>query len=43
MMSFDQIGQNEKKLTKVQQQNAALTDDVQRRISGQQVQQGQVG
>lgn len=36
------IAQNEKKMAKLQQQNATLTDDAQRRISGQQAQQGQV-
>ncbi|CAF3438912.1 unnamed protein product [Rotaria sp. Silwood1] len=35
------LGQNEKKLTKLQQQNAALTDNAQRRMAGQQFQQGQ--
>jgi len=36
------IGQHEKKLTKLQQQNATLADNEQRRLSGQQFQQGQV-
>ena len=35
--------QNEKKLAKLQQQNTTLTDDAQRRLTGQQAQQGQVG
>jgi hypothetical protein len=35
------IAQNEKKLTKLQQQNATLTDNAQRRLTGQQL-QGQV-
>lgn len=34
--------QNEKKLVKLQQQNAALADNAQRRAVGQQVQQNQV-
>ena len=42
IVSFVFIAQNEKKMTKLQQQNATLTDDAQRRISGQQAQQGQV-
>ncbi|CAF0721783.1 unnamed protein product [Adineta steineri] len=37
----EKLGQNEKKLNKVQQQNATLTDNVQRRMTGQQLQQGQ--
>jgi len=36
------IGQHEKKLTKLQQQNATLADNEQRRLTGQQFQQGQV-
>ena len=35
--------QNDKKLSKLQQQNATLTDNAQRRMTGQQLQQGQVG
>lgn len=42
IVPFIFLGQNEKKMAKLQQQNAALTDDAQRRISGQQAQQGQV-
>ena len=34
--------QNEKKLSKLQQQNATLSDNAQRRLTGQQLQQGQV-
>ena len=42
MHSFSYFeGQNEKKVSKLQQQNATLSDTAQRRISGQQ-QQGQV-
>ena len=36
------VAQNEKKLTKLQQQNATLTDNEQRRLTGQQLQQGPV-
>ncbi|CAF3018001.1 unnamed protein product [Rotaria sp. Silwood2] len=35
------LAQNEKKLTKLHQQNAALSDNAQRRMTGQQLQQGQ--
>ncbi|CAF4048960.1 unnamed protein product, partial [Rotaria sordida] len=37
----EKLSQNEKKLTKLQQQNATLTDNAQRRMAGQQLQQGQ--
>ncbi|CAF3484271.1 unnamed protein product [Rotaria socialis] len=37
----EKLAQNEKKLTKVQQQNATLSDNAQRRMTGQQLQQGQ--
>lgn len=36
------IAQNEKKLNKLQQQNTILTDNAQRRMTGQQLHQGQV-
>lgn len=38
----ERLGQNEKKLNKLQQQNASLADSAQRRISGQQMQQDPV-
>ncbi|CAF4409948.1 unnamed protein product, partial [Rotaria magnacalcarata] len=38
----EKLAQAGKKLTKVQQHNATLSDNAQRRMAGQQLQQGQV-